>query len=49
LSAFTDFRHLWARMNNENQQYLMDIVTASGKYIGLLGKLLLLLLLLHYI
>ena len=38
LAAFTDFRHLWARMNNENQQYLMDIVTASGKYIGLLGK-----------
>lgn len=36
--SFTEFRKTSARMNDENQQYMMDIVTATGKYIGWFGK-----------
>lgn len=39
LPLFTEFRKSSARMNNENQQYMMDVVTITGKYIGYFGKL----------
>jgi hypothetical protein len=39
LQSFIEFRKSSARMSIENQQYMMDICTVSGRFIGCAGNM----------